>query len=125
MHSFKLSLGQRAEHTIAITPEDVISWGANDRGQCGQGERSETDWVKPRSLKPLQQADVSQVVCGRTHTLCVTTTSMVSQKKNVSVICEEGWMPLLVMSAACVLLRVRDILAEGGVTVLKPGGTGD
>lgn len=73
------ALGHRAEHTIAITPEDVISWGANDRGQCGQGERSETDWVKPRSLKPLQQADVSQVVCGRTHTLCVTTTSQVRQ----------------------------------------------
>ena len=62
---------------MAITPEDVISWGANDLGQCGQGDRSETTWVKPRSLKPLQQAYVSQVVCGRTHTLCVTATSQV------------------------------------------------
>ena len=62
---------------MAITPEDVISWGANNLGQCGQGERSETTWVKPRSLKPLQSLYVSQVVCGRTHTLCVTATSQV------------------------------------------------
>ncbi|KAL3132600.1 hypothetical protein ABBQ32_009129 [Trebouxia sp. C0010 RCD-2024] len=66
-----------AHHTVALTPEDVISWGANSEGQCGQGERAETMWVKPRSIKPLQGMYVSQVVCGKYHTLCVTATSQV------------------------------------------------
>lgn len=66
-----------AHHTVALTPEDVISWGANSEGQCGQGERAETLWVKPRSIKPLQGLYVSQVVCGKYHTLCVTATSQV------------------------------------------------
>ena len=66
-----------AHHTVALTPEDVISWGANSEGQCGQGERAETLWVKPRSIKPLQGQFVSQVVCGKYHTLCVTATSQV------------------------------------------------
>lgn len=59
------------------TAEDVISWGANAEGQCGQGERAETLWVKPRSIKPLQGMYVSQVVCGKYHTMCVTATSQV------------------------------------------------
>ncbi len=42
------------EHTVALTQEDVISWGANSEGQCGQGERAEQTYVKPRSIKPLQ-----------------------------------------------------------------------
>ncbi len=68
----------RAEHTVAITPEDVISWGGNSYGQCGQGERAEVLSVKPRSIKPLQGISIAQVVCGRYHTLCVTATSQVS-----------------------------------------------
>lgn len=68
----------RTAHTVAITPDDVISWGCNSEGQTGQGERAETGWVKPRSLKPLQGLFVTQVVCGRAHTLCVTATSQVS-----------------------------------------------
>jgi alpha-tubulin suppressor-like RCC1 family protein len=60
---------------VAITPEDIISWGGNAQGQCGQGERAETAWVKPRSIKPLQGLAISHVVCGRYHTLCVTATS--------------------------------------------------
>ena len=70
-----------AHHTVALTPEDVISWGANSEGQCGQGERAETLWVKPRSIKPLQGMYVSQVVCGKYHTLCVTATSQVHSAK--------------------------------------------
>ncbi|KAK9909040.1 hypothetical protein WJX75_006403 [Coccomyxa subellipsoidea] len=66
-----------AEHTVAITPDDVITWGSNSMGQCGQGDRAETDWVKPRSIKPLQSMFVCQIVCGRYHTLCVTATSQV------------------------------------------------
>ena len=62
---------------MAITPEDVISWGGNSYGQCGQGERAEVLSVKPRSIKPLQGISIPQVVCGRYHTLCVTATSQV------------------------------------------------
>lgn len=64
-------------HTVAITPHDVITWGSNEQGQCGHGERAETDWVKPRSLKLLHGQMVTQVVCGANHTLCVTATSLV------------------------------------------------
>jgi hypothetical protein len=66
-----------AEHTIAITPEDVITWGSNEFGQCGHGDKAETDWVKPRSIKLLHEQMVTQVICGRYHTLCVTATSQV------------------------------------------------
>lgn len=62
---------------MAITPEDVITWGSNQHGQCGHGDKAETDWVKPRSIKMLHEALVTQVVCGRRHTLCVTATSQV------------------------------------------------
>ena len=64
-------------HTIVITPHDVITWGANEHGQCGHGERAEYDWVKPRSLKLLHGQMVTQVVCGTNHTMCVTATSLV------------------------------------------------
>jgi ubiquitin-protein ligase E3 A len=66
-----------AAHVVAVTPEDVITWGANEAGQCGHGERAEEAWVKPRSLKVLHGAGVVQVACGRRHTLCVTATSAV------------------------------------------------
>ena len=62
---------------MAITPEDIISWGGNGQGQAGQGERAEAAWVKPRSIKPLQGLAIASVVCGRYHTLCVTATSQV------------------------------------------------
>lgn len=66
-----------ADHTVAVTPQDVITWGSNDHGQCGHGERAEREWVKPRSLKVLNGQMVAQVVCGKNHTLCVTATSVV------------------------------------------------
>ncbi|KAL6774573.1 hypothetical protein ACKKBG_A25530 [Auxenochlorella protothecoides x Auxenochlorella symbiontica] len=66
-----------AAHTVAFTMQDVITWGANDRGQCGHGERAEPDWVKPRSIKMLHDLMITQVVCGAAHTLCVTGTSQV------------------------------------------------
>lgn len=85
----------------------MITWGSNEHGQCGHGEKAETDWVKPRSIKVrsgssnssraggmgsvpqpypparaprvqmLHEQMVTQVVCGRFHTLCVTATSQV------------------------------------------------
>ena len=70
-----LGAARSAEHTVALTPDDVITWGENGDGQCGQGERAERGCVKPRSIKPLQGLHVTQVVCGRFHTLCVTATS--------------------------------------------------
>ncbi len=66
-----------AEHTVALTPQDVITWGSNGHGECGHGEKAETVWVKPRSLKMLHEQMVTQVVCGAHHTLCVTATSQV------------------------------------------------
>lgn len=66
-----------SEHTVAVTPQDVITWGSNEYGQCGHGEKSEKDWVKPRSLKVLHETMVTQVICGKYHTLCVTGTSQV------------------------------------------------
>lgn len=77
MEASEVTFVCRAEHTVAITPDDVITWGSNSMGQCGQGDRAETDWVKPRSIKPLQSMFVCQIVCGRYHTLCVTATSQV------------------------------------------------
>ena len=71
----QVAILRRAEHTVALTPDDVITWGENADGQCGQGERAERGCVKPRSIKPLQGLHVTQVVCGRFHTLCVTATS--------------------------------------------------
>jgi len=65
------------QHTVAVTAEEVITWGANGEGQAGQGERAEAAWVKPRSLRALRGALVTQVVCGSYHTLCVTATSQV------------------------------------------------
>lgn len=50
---------------MAITPEDVITWGSNEYGQCGHGDKSETTWVKPRSIKMLHEQMVTQVGAGR------------------------------------------------------------
>lgn len=50
-----------AQHTVAVTPEDVITWGSNEYGQCGHGEKSEIAWVKPRSIKMLHEQMVTQV----------------------------------------------------------------
>jgi len=46
---------------VAITPEDVITWGSNEYGQCGHGDKAELNWVKPRSIKMLHEQMVTQV----------------------------------------------------------------
>jgi ubiquitin-protein ligase E3 A len=66
-----------ANHVVALTDTDVITWGRNDAGQAGQGARSEVGPVKPRSLRPLQGARVVAVACGADHTLALTATSVV------------------------------------------------
>jgi Regulator of chromosome condensation (RCC1) repeat len=70
-------MGLSTQHTVVIAPEEVISWGCNAEGQCGQGERSEFDWCKPRFLRTFAKTTVNQVVCGAFHTLCVTATAQV------------------------------------------------
>ena len=67
-----------SQHTVALTADEVITWGRNDQGQCGQGERAEVTWVKPRFIRMLSRVLVTQVVCGSHHTLCVTATSQAS-----------------------------------------------
>eukprot|EP00884_Botryococcus_braunii_P023346 jgi/Botrbrau1/9696/Bobra.0201s0026.1 len=66
-----------AEHTVAVTPNSVISWGGNAEGQCGHGENAERIWTPPRMIKSLTGTHVVQVVCGQSHTLCVTAISQV------------------------------------------------
>jgi alpha-tubulin suppressor-like RCC1 family protein len=68
------------QHTVALTTDEVITWGRNDQGQCGQGERAEVTWVKPRFIRMLSRVLVTQVVCGSHHTLCVTATSQASRQ---------------------------------------------
>lgn len=62
---------------MAATADEVVTWGGNGEGQCGQGERSEPDYVKPRSLRALRGIAVTQVMCGAAHTLVVTSASQV------------------------------------------------
>lgn len=67
------------QHTVAVTAADeVVTWGANQEGQSGQGEVYSRDAiVKPRFLSRLSGQMVTQVVCGELHTLCVTATAQV------------------------------------------------
>lgn len=67
------------QHTIGVTAGDeVVTWGANQEGQSGQGESYCQDaLVKPRFLQRLSGQMVTQVVCGEVHTLCVTATAQV------------------------------------------------
>lgn len=99
---------------MAITPQDVITWGSNEHGQCGHGEKAETDWVKPRSIKMLHEAMVTQVVCGRHHTLCVTATSQARGATNTGRHCSLGSIALL--------LRCELTLAPPPPTHLAPPG---
>ena len=66
-----------AQHTVAVTADEVVTWGGNGEGQCGQGERAEPDYVKPRSLRALRGVAVTQVACGAAHTLVLTAASQV------------------------------------------------
>lgn len=65
------------QHTVAAMADEVITWGGNGEGQCGQGERAEPDFVKPRSLRALRGVAVTQIACGACHTLVVTAASQV------------------------------------------------
>ena len=73
-----------AQHTVAVTADEVVTWGGNGEGQCGQGERAEPDFVKPRSLRALRGMAVTQVACGAAHTLVLTAASQVGVARAVA-----------------------------------------
>lgn len=63
---------------MAVGAKDVYAWGSNEYGQLGTGEHGpEACCVRPTPLKLLHDMMVTQVVCGRYHTICVTAQSQV------------------------------------------------
>ncbi|KAI8468357.1 MAG: regulator of chromosome condensation 1/beta-lactamase-inhibitor protein II [Monoraphidium minutum] len=68
------------EHTVAITAKDILSWGSNEYGQLGHGDhalQASDVCSRPMPVKVLHDVMVTQVVCGRFHTVCVTAQSQV------------------------------------------------
>jgi len=65
------------EHTIAVTEHDVYSWGSNEQGQLGQDDGNKGLLTIPRPIKALHDKLVTNVVCGKFHTLAVTAQSHV------------------------------------------------
>ncbi|GAX82001.1 hypothetical protein CEUSTIGMA_g9429.t1 [Chlamydomonas eustigma] len=69
------------QHTIVTTGSDVMSCGSNEHGQLGYWISEEKeDLGFSHMLKPipsLHNMSVVQVVCGSSHTLCVTAQSQV------------------------------------------------
>ncbi|CAD7697676.1 unnamed protein product [Ostreobium quekettii] len=66
-----------SEHTVAVSSQEVYSWGSNEHGQLGQGDLAPDCVRKPRVVKALHGKMVMQVVCGKFHTLAVTAQSHV------------------------------------------------
>ena len=90
---------------MALARDDVITWGGNGEGQCGQGAARTGPAAKPRSLKPLQGMHVAQVACGYSHTLCVTATSQVHTRPIIPTAVP---VPCLLALLAPINLRVTD-----------------
>ncbi|KAF6264509.1 regulator of chromosome condensation 1/beta-lactamase-inhibitor protein II, partial [Scenedesmus sp. NREL 46B-D3] len=65
------------EHTVCITTKDVIAWGSNEYGQLGHGDNAPEACNHPCAIKVLHDVMVTQVTCGRFHTICVTAQSQV------------------------------------------------
>nr|CAB3265495.1 protein RCC2 homolog [Phallusia mammillata] len=60
-----------SNHNIVITPEGkVYSWGRNECGQLGHGDRDRYD--TPRPIQSLQQYTIVNASTGKNHTLCLT-----------------------------------------------------
>ena len=55
------------EHTVAVTDEEVYSWGCNNHGQLGT--RSFRSASLPSEVLDLRGRGVCQVACGAEHTL--------------------------------------------------------
>ena len=57
-----------AEHTVCLTEDGgVFSFGSGQYGQLGHGSKS--DEQIPKKIIELMGTEVSQVACGRKHTL--------------------------------------------------------
>jgi alpha-tubulin suppressor-like RCC1 family protein len=67
------------EHTVAITSKDVLAWGSNEWGQLGLGDSAQDMCSRPYPIRHLHDMMVTQVVCGKYHTICVTAQSQVSE----------------------------------------------
>eukprot|EP00210_Caulerpa_lentillifera_P001329 g1279.t1 len=65
------------EHTVAVTETDVYTWGSNASGQLGHDDHSISHSSIPRPIGTFHDKMVTQVVCGRSHTLAVTAQSQV------------------------------------------------
>ncbi|CAK8698299.1 protein RCC2 homolog [Clavelina lepadiformis] len=60
-----------SNHSLIITNEGkVYSWGRNECGQLGHGDRNRYDVPKP--IHSLQQYTIVDGACGKNHTLCLT-----------------------------------------------------
>eukprot|EP00803_Ostreobium_quekettii_P007034 evm.model.scf_2582.1 EVM.evm.TU.scf_2582.1 scf_2582:2859-15247(+) len=66
-----------SEHTVAVSSQEVYSWGSNEHGQLGLGDLAPDNVRRPRVVKALHGKMVMQVVCGKFHTLAVTAQSHV------------------------------------------------
>ena len=100
-HTFPLTRPSRAvacgrNHTVAITSRDVFTFGANESGQLGLESSCEHEGAAagspgstvvpllqqswhPVAVPSLRGVTVTQVVCGRAHTIIVTAQSQVRQ----------------------------------------------
>ena len=57
-----------AEHTVCLTEDGgVFSFGSGQYGQLGHGSKS--DEQNPRQIIELMGTEVSQIACGKKHTL--------------------------------------------------------
>lgn len=58
-----------AEHTVAVSTNEVLSWGCNDGGRLGHGD-FEDRW-EPCIIDTLTGLNVSGISCGTWHSACI------------------------------------------------------
>ena len=61
-----------------MTEHDVFSWGSNEHEQLGQDDGNKGQLDIPRRIRALHDKMVTHVVCGKHHTLAVTSQSHVT-----------------------------------------------
>jgi hypothetical protein len=110
------------QHTIVTTASDVMSCGSNEHGQLGycisddRQDQGFSHFLRP--IPSLHNMSVIQVVCGSSHTICLTAQSQASCASTTHMYrsCPDPWcwIPLWVMSewlaAVCVWCK-QDLLA--------------
>merc|ERR1719443_1911066 len=66
----KMAVG--AEHTVLVAQSGIYAWGSDEVGQLGRGEHGVNDDTKSFGLvAPILKERVSDVSCGRWHTIAV------------------------------------------------------